>query len=141
MFLNAESSSQTQTNFERKLPKKVEIPDGEFQENKSSTSEEIKYSFITSYCLFMCGGGGVHMPRNTPGGQRTTNGSWSPPTMWTLRIKTRWWQTPLPSESPCWLLNTVFKSTFILISPFQNSFRIDVLNLRRQLHAGKKSPN
>lgn len=42
VFLNAESSSQTQTNFERKLPKKVEIPDGEFQENISSTSEEIK---------------------------------------------------------------------------------------------------
>lgn len=137
MFLNAESSSQTQTNFERKPPKKVEIPDREFQENKSSTSEEIKYSFITSYCLFVCVcGGGVHMPRNTPGGQRTTNGSWSPPTMWTLRIK-----TPLPSESPCWLLNTVFKSTFILISPFQNSFGTDVLNLRRQLHEEKKSPN
>lgn len=65
VFLNAESSSQTQTNFERKLPKKVEIPDGEFQENKSSTSEEIKYSFITSYCLFMWGEGCPHATEHT----------------------------------------------------------------------------
>ena len=68
VFLNAESSPQTQINFERKPPKKVE-----FQENKSSTSEEIKFSFITSYCLFVCGC------------SHATAHTWR-----SLRIKTRW---------------------------------------------------